>query len=173
MLCRFIRETMTMHPRCRTRIPVGYPANIHSDSGTGKGVLLDLSPTGCRMRSDIDLNAGAYLALEIAVAQEATPWRWKSLSYAGVKTATWEWSFFDTVRGSGNESQIFSPPRHRQTPSSILITPSLHSLSCRRETGSIREQNRRSEGMVARSCRALKIKNCRVPVSSSFRNPLP
>jgi hypothetical protein len=72
MHCRFIREMM-MYPRCRTRIPVGYPANIHSDTGTGKGVLLDLSPTGCRMRSDIDLNAGAYLALEIAVAQEPTP----------------------------------------------------------------------------------------------------
>ncbi len=62
-----------MQPRCRTRIPVGYPANIQSDSGTGEGVLLDLSPTGCRMRSDIDLNAGAYLALQIAVAQESSP----------------------------------------------------------------------------------------------------
>lgn len=62
-----------MQPRCRTRIPVGYPANIHSDSGTGEGVLLDLSPTSCRMRSDIDLNAGAYLAIEIAVAQEPMP----------------------------------------------------------------------------------------------------
>lgn len=81
-----------MHPRCRTRIPVGYPANIHSDTGTGKGVLLDLSPTGCRMRSDIDLNAGAYLALEIAVAQEATPLavevsvvRWCKDGYLGVE----------------------------------------------------------------------------------------
>lgn len=62
-----------MQPRCRTRIPVGYPANIQSDSGTGEGILLDLSPTGCRMRSDIALNAGAYLALQIAVAQEPTP----------------------------------------------------------------------------------------------------
>lgn len=81
-----------MHPRCRTRIPVGYPANIHSDTGTGKGVLLDLSPTGCRMRSDIDLNAGAYLTLEIAVAQEATPLavevsvvRWCKDGYLGVE----------------------------------------------------------------------------------------
>jgi len=81
-----------MQPRCRTRIPVGYPANIQSDSGTGEGVLLDLSPTGCRMRSDIDLNAGAYLALEIAVAQEATPLavevsvvRWCKDGYLGVE----------------------------------------------------------------------------------------
>ena len=36
-------------------------------------MLLDLSPTGCRMRSDIALNAGTYLALQIAVAQEPTP----------------------------------------------------------------------------------------------------
>lgn len=62
-----------MQPRCRTRVPVGYPASIQSDTGAGEGVLLDLSPTGCRMRSDIALNAGAYLALQIAIAQEPTP----------------------------------------------------------------------------------------------------
>jgi hypothetical protein len=83
---------MTMQARCRTRIPVGYPANIQSDTGIGEGVLLDLSPTGCRMRSDIDLNAGAYLALQIAVAQEPTPLavevsvvRWCKDGYLGVE----------------------------------------------------------------------------------------
>lgn len=83
---------MMMHPRCRTRIPVGYPANIQSDSGTGEGVLLDLSPTGCRMRSDIELNAGAYLALQIAVAHEPTPLavevsvvRWSKDGHVGVE----------------------------------------------------------------------------------------
>ncbi|MDN5942590.1 MAG: PilZ domain-containing protein [Nitrospira sp.] len=35
--------------------------------------MFDLSPAGCRMRSDIALNAGTYLALRIAVAQEPTP----------------------------------------------------------------------------------------------------
>jgi hypothetical protein len=64
---------MTMQPRCRLRVPVGYPASIESDLGAGEGVLIDLSPTGCRMRSDIALNAGTYLALRIAVAQEPTP----------------------------------------------------------------------------------------------------
>jgi len=59
-----------MQPRCRMRVTVGYPASIHSDIGAGEGVLLDLSPAGCRMRSDIALNAGTYLALQIAVAQE-------------------------------------------------------------------------------------------------------
>lgn len=81
-----------MQPRCRARIPVGYPANIQSDTGTGEGVLLDLSLTGCRMRSDIDLNAGAYLALQIAVAQESSPLavevsvvRWSKDGYLGVE----------------------------------------------------------------------------------------
>ena len=59
-----------MQPRCRMRVTVGYPASIHSDIGAGEGILLDLSPAGCRMRSDIALNAGTYLALQIAVAQE-------------------------------------------------------------------------------------------------------
>jgi hypothetical protein len=62
-----------MQPRCSLRVPVVYPASIQSDTGAGEGVLLDLSPTGCRMRSDIALNAGAYLALQIAVAQEPIP----------------------------------------------------------------------------------------------------
>lgn len=62
-----------MQPRCRLRVPVGYPASIQSDTDAGEGVLLDLSPTGCRMRSDIALNAGSYLALQIAVAHDPTP----------------------------------------------------------------------------------------------------
>jgi hypothetical protein len=62
-----------MQPRCRARVQVGYPANIQSDTGAGEGILLDLSPTGCKMRSDIALSAGAYLALQIAVAHEPIP----------------------------------------------------------------------------------------------------
>jgi len=62
-----------MQPRCRLRVPVGYSASIQSDTGVGEGVLIDLSPTGCRMRSDIALHAGTYLALRIAVTQEPTP----------------------------------------------------------------------------------------------------
>ena len=55
------------------RVPVHYPASIQSDTEAGEGVLFDLSPAGCRMRSDIALNAGSYLTLRIAVAQEPTP----------------------------------------------------------------------------------------------------
>jgi hypothetical protein len=55
------------------RVPVHYPASIQSDTEAGEGVLFDLSPAGCRMRSDIALNAGTYLALRIAVEQEPTP----------------------------------------------------------------------------------------------------
>ena len=62
-----------MQPRCRMRVPVRYSASIQCDTGAGEGVLFDLSPTGCRMRSDIAMNAGAYLALRIAVTQEPTP----------------------------------------------------------------------------------------------------
>ncbi|THJ21447.1 MAG: PilZ domain-containing protein [Nitrospira sp. CG24E] len=62
-----------MQPRARLRVPVGYPASIQSDTDAGEGVLLDLSPTGCKMRSDIALSAGSYLALQIAVTHEPIP----------------------------------------------------------------------------------------------------
>jgi len=62
-----------MQPRCRPRVPVGYPASIQSDTGAGEEILIDLSPTGCKMRSDIALSAGAYLALQIPVAHEPIP----------------------------------------------------------------------------------------------------
>ena len=95
-----------MQPRCRLRVPVSYPASIQSDTGAGEGVLLDLSPAGYRMRSDIALNAGTYLALRIAVAQEPTPLAVEVSVVAGAKTGTSEWSFFDTVRETVNELQI-------------------------------------------------------------------
>ena len=44
-----------MQPRCRMRVPVHYPASIQCDTEAGEGVLLDLSPAGCRMHSDIAL----------------------------------------------------------------------------------------------------------------------
>jgi hypothetical protein len=62
-----------MQPRCHLRVPVRYPASIQYDTGAGEGILFDLSPTGCRMHSDIALNAGAYLTLQIAVSQERNP----------------------------------------------------------------------------------------------------
>ncbi|MBD0316770.1 MAG: PilZ domain-containing protein [Nitrospiraceae bacterium] len=81
-----------MQPRCRTRVPVGYPAQIQTDTGEAAGMLLDLSPTGCMVRSDIELNEGAYLSLQIAVTQQPTPLavevsvvRWIKDGYFGVE----------------------------------------------------------------------------------------
>ncbi|MEY4703885.1 MAG: hypothetical protein RL042_81 [Nitrospirota bacterium] len=81
-----------MQPRRRPRILVGYPASIQSDTSAGEGILLDLSPTGCKIRSDIALNEGTYLALQISVAQEPTPLavevsvvRWCKDSHVGVE----------------------------------------------------------------------------------------
>ncbi len=62
-----------MIPRSRQRIPVGYPASIQCDAGIGEGQLLDLSPTGCKLRSDVPLNAGAYVSLQIGLAHEPLP----------------------------------------------------------------------------------------------------
>ncbi|MEK6755474.1 MAG: PilZ domain-containing protein, partial [Bacteroidota bacterium] len=54
--------------------------------------VLDLSPTGCKMRSDVALNTGTYLALQIALAQGRTPLtvevsvvRWSKDGHVGVE----------------------------------------------------------------------------------------
>lgn len=73
-----------MRPRSQQRVPVGYPANIQGDTCAGSGVLFDLSPTGCRMRSDIAMQQGTYLALQIAVPQQSVP--------VGVEVSVVRWS---------------------------------------------------------------------------------
>ena len=78
------------------------------------------------MRSDIALNAEAYLALQIAIFQERSPLLWKSRWFAGVKTATTEKSFSGKVRETVNESQIISRPCHRRKYLPIPITRRLH-----------------------------------------------
>ncbi len=73
-----------MKPRSRHRILVSYSASIQCDAGTGEGLLLDLSPTGCRLQSKAPLNAGAYVALQIAVGDESNP--------LGVEVSVVRWS---------------------------------------------------------------------------------
>lgn len=62
-----------MQVRCSPRVPVHYPANVHSDSGPGEAILFDLSATGCRIQSTIALTPGNYLALDIAASETAPP----------------------------------------------------------------------------------------------------
>jgi hypothetical protein len=111
-----------MQPRCRPRVPVGYPANIQSDIGAGEGVLLDLSPTGCKIRSNIALSAGAYLALQIAVAHEPIPLavevsvvRWCKDGQCGVEFLRYSQGDRERVTqlvGILPQPAIHTPPHH-------------------------------------------------------------
>jgi PilZ domain len=108
--------------RCRPRVPVGYPANIQSDTGAGEGILLDLSPTGCKIRSDIALSAGAYLALQIAVAHEPIPLavevsvvRWCKEGHFGVEFLRYSKGDRERVTnlvGILPQQAIHTPPYH-------------------------------------------------------------
>ena len=116
----------------RSRRATAYPAprRYHitrcdpydSDTEAGEGVLFDLSPAGCRMRSDIALNAGTYLALRMQWRRNQPPWPWKSRSFAGAKTGTSEWSVCSIVRETVNESQILSSRCYRTKCLPILRT---------------------------------------------------
>ena len=62
-----------MQPRCHPRISVEYSASIQSDTGAGTGVLFDLSATGCRLQSDMTVEAGTYLALQVDLPEHHMP----------------------------------------------------------------------------------------------------
>ena len=117
-----ISEIVAVQPRCRPRVPVGYPASIQSDTGAGEGVLLDLSPTGCKMRSDIALSAGSYLALQIAVAHEPIPLavevsvvRWCKDGHLGIEFLRYSKGDRERVTelvGVLPQSALHKPPHH-------------------------------------------------------------
>jgi len=62
-----------MQPRCSSRKYVRYPASVQTDNGAGEGTLFDLSPTGCRMQSNIALTPGSYLALHVEAPETQSP----------------------------------------------------------------------------------------------------
>lgn len=62
-----------MQPRCHPRISVEYSASLQSDTGAGTGVLFDLSATGCRLQSDMTVEAGTYLALQVDLPRHRMP----------------------------------------------------------------------------------------------------
>jgi PilZ domain len=62
-----------MQPRCHPRVNVELSASIQSDTGASTGVLLDLSATGCRLQSDMTVEAGTYLALQVDLPRHRMP----------------------------------------------------------------------------------------------------
>ena len=62
-----------MQPRCHPRITVELSASIQSDTGAATGVLFDLSATGCRLQSDMTVEAGTYLALQLDLLHHRMP----------------------------------------------------------------------------------------------------
>jgi PilZ domain len=62
-----------MQLRCSSRKYVRYPASVQTDNGAGEGTLFDLSPTGCRMQSNVALTPGSYLALHIEAPDTESP----------------------------------------------------------------------------------------------------
>lgn len=62
-----------MQPRCRPRVPVRYAASIQNDTAAGSATLFDLSSAGCRLHSNLALQPGSYLSLQIDVAEAQIP----------------------------------------------------------------------------------------------------
>lgn len=64
---------MDWQRRSRPRVPVHYPVQLHSDDNMGSGILMNLSPSGCQVRSTLPLEPGTYVAIDIRVPQQAQP----------------------------------------------------------------------------------------------------
>lgn len=62
-----------MQLRCSPKIYVRYPTGVQTDDGAGERTLFDLSPTGCRMQSNVALARGSYLALHIEAPDTEAP----------------------------------------------------------------------------------------------------
>lgn len=59
--------------RSRPRVPVQYPVRLHSDDNMGGGMLMNLSPAGCQVRSTLSLEPGTYVAVDITVPNQPQP----------------------------------------------------------------------------------------------------
>lgn len=120
-----------MIPRTNHRVPVGYPASITCDAGSGEATLLDLSPTGCKLRSDVRLNAGSYVALQIDLAHEPHP--------LGVEVSVVRWCKdgqlgIEFLRyGHGERERVTSLvgtfPAHPHSAQSPILDSALSSVS--------------------------------------------
>jgi PilZ domain-containing protein len=62
-----------MRLRSSPRKVVRYSASVQTDNGAAEGILFDLSATGCRMQSNVDLGPGSYLALHIEAPEVESP----------------------------------------------------------------------------------------------------
>ena len=81
-----------MRLRNSPRRYVRYSANVQTDNGAAEGILFDLSPTGCRIQSNVALTPGSYLALhfetpetEFPLAVEVSIVRWHKDNQFGIE----------------------------------------------------------------------------------------
>ena len=116
-----------MQPRCRMRVPVVYPASIQSDTEGGEGVLLDLSPAGCRMHSNIALNAANGQSTAIRTTGNVT----LHADSSGKSITEAAGSIISELR-SGVSSVQSGRPRtsHKSYPGSTTNRDTCRSCSC-------------------------------------------
>jgi len=127
-----------MQPRCHLRVPVRYPAHIQCDAGAGEGILFDLSLTGCRMRSDIALNTGAYLTLQIEISGEPTPLavevsivRWCKDGHLGVEFLRYSQGDRERVTSLLGDLTPTEIPTHPAHSTSSLRAVSSYNVKCK------------------------------------------
>jgi hypothetical protein len=62
-----------MNKRKRVRFNIHLPVSFCSQATEGEGTVLDISESGCRVRSDIALDVGSFICMFIVVPSGLMP----------------------------------------------------------------------------------------------------
>lgn len=73
----------TLQRRQRLRLPVKLPVILSSVYGKSRGVITDLSMRGCALESELSLDEGSVVRLQVRVPNERTV---ITVDYAAVRT---------------------------------------------------------------------------------------
>ena len=83
---------MDMELRSSMRVAVTYPVRLLSDSLIGQGTVINLSPPGCAVQTDLPVKPGDYLELQVMAPDQARPLtvglakvRWAAHQKAGIE----------------------------------------------------------------------------------------
>ncbi len=111
--------------RSSTRAAVTYPVRLSSDSIRGEGMVVNLSIPGCAIETDLPIQPGEYLELQVMAPDQARP---LAVELAKVRWATRQKVGIEFIRVRRDEQR-----RIQQLIRPLLADPVVEAGTDRRE----------------------------------------